>query len=381
MAYEINYDDKVFTDIEADKDAALKDVENTYNGMIDESNQYYQAQIEATKDWGDTQAKLQQDQTDFTIEQINQQKEQAQKDYQKEQSAAYVDWQKQRNDYGTNAEKMADAGLAHSGYSESSKVAMWNTYQNRIATARETVSKAMLNYDNAIKDAQLKNNAILADIAYQTLQTTLSLSLEGFQYNNSLLLDMMNKKTEAEQIYYGRYQDALAQLNYENSMAEQIRQFNASLAEDQRQFNLSYNGGGSGGSSNSKKSSPSTVKGGASNSKKTSSSPVKGSKAPSSGSKNKTKSKAPTASGGTVKTNRSATAEPNDRILKGTSKSYKLAKDYLITRGKGGMTKEMLDQSTWEAGKKSGNKADTYSYSSYQDYLYDYLTYAMRAKD
>ena len=366
MAYEINYDDKVFTDIEAEKDAALKDVENTYNGMIDESNQYYQAQIEATKDYGDTQAKLQQEQTDFTIEQINQQKEQAQKDYQREQSAAYVDWQKQSNDYGSNAEKMADAGLAHSGYSESSKVAMYTAYQNRVATARETVAKAILNYDNAIKDAQLKNNAALADIAFQTLQTTLSLALEGLQYNNSLLLDLMNKKTETEQIYYGRYQDALAQLNYENSMAEQIRQ-----------FNLSYNGGSGSGSKNDKKSSPSPVKGGASNSKKTSSSPVKGSKAPSSGSKNKTKSKAPTPSGGTVKTNRNATAKANGAEIAGASKSYKTAQAFLKARGKGDMAKEMLDQSNWEANKKNGNKSEIYDYSSYRDYLYDYLTWAM----
>jgi hypothetical protein len=361
MAYEVNYDDKVFTDIEADKNAALEDVENTYQGMIDESNQYYQAQIEATKDWGDKQTQLQQEQTDFTIEQINQQKEQAQKDYQKEQSAAYVDWQKQSNDYGSNAEKMADAGLAHSGYSESSKVAMWNTYQNRIATARETVSKAMLNYDNAIKDAQLKNNAVLADIAYQTLQTTLSLSLEGFQYNNSLLLDMMNKKTETEQIYYGRYQDALAQLNYENSMAEQIRQFNASLAEDQRQFNLSYNGG-SGGSSNSKKSSPSTVKGGASNSKKSSPSPVKG------GAK------------GDKKGGKTVLRQVKDLATIKDIKTYGAAKKFLSDNGKDGFGEELVTEMNWQIRKNSGDKGEPYQHSTYQDYLRTYLLWAIDNK-
>jgi hypothetical protein len=50
-------------------------------------------------------------------------------------------------------------------------------------------------------------------------------------------------------------------MNHENSMAEQIRQFNASLAEDRRQFNtsLSYKNGSSGSTKSS-----STVKGGAS---------------------------------------------------------------------------------------------------------------------
>ncbi len=252
-SYEIDYNDKKFTEVENDKNAALKESEKMYDGMINSSDKYYDKQISAAEKWGDTQATLQQEQTDFAIEQINQQKDQAHKDYIKEQSGAYVDWQKQSNDYGTNAEKMAESGLAHSGYSESSQVSMYNTYQNRVAMARETYNKAILNYDNAIKEARLQNNAKLAEIAYQTLQTTLELSLQGFQYKNTLVLDKANKKLEIDNMYYGRYQDVLAQLNTEKSLAEQIRQFNESLAEDRRQFDLNLslkNSNGSGYSNN-----------------------------------------------------------------------------------------------------------------------------------
>ena len=90
--YEIDYTDKRFTQVEADKKAALSAVESTYGGMINASDKYYQQQIDATKQWGETQAKNQQAQTDFTIQQIEQKKAQAQQDYQKEQSGAYVDW-------------------------------------------------------------------------------------------------------------------------------------------------------------------------------------------------------------------------------------------------------------------------------------------------
>ena len=236
--YAINYDDQQFKDVESDKKAAISEMEKTYSGMINQSDGFYQAQIDASKEWEKKQTALQNEKTDFAIEQIEQQKEQAKKDYTKEQSGAYVDWQKQSNPYGVRAEQLADMGLQNDGYAESSQVSMYNTYQNRVATARETYNRAVLNYDNAIKDARLQNNSILAEIAFEALQKQLELSLEGFQYKNTLVLAKADKKLELEQIYHERWQDVLDQMNTENALAEDIRQFNAQLAEEQRQFNF-----------------------------------------------------------------------------------------------------------------------------------------------
>ena len=233
----INYDDERFRQVESSKQQALTDVENTYGGMIGEADKYYQAQIDASKEWANTQQQLQQDNTDFAIEKIEQQKAQAQKDYTKEQAGAYADWQKQSNAYGVNAEQMASSGLTNTGYSESSKVSMFNTYQNRVATARESYNLAVMNYNNSIKDAQLQNNSALAEIAYNALQQQLELSLQGFQYKNQLLIEQANKKMEVDNAYYGRYQDVLNQMNTENAMAEEIRQYNESLALQKEQFN------------------------------------------------------------------------------------------------------------------------------------------------
>ena len=240
--YAINYEDERFGKVESDKEQALTQVEQTYGGMIDNADKYFNDQIQASKDYADKQAQIQQENTDFAIEKIEQEKDQAKKDYLKEQSGAYVDWRKQSNQYGTEAEKMASAGLSNTGFSESSQVSMYNTYQNRVATARESLNKAILNYNNAIKDAQLQNNAALAEIAANAFKQQLELSLQGFQYKNQLIIDQANKKMEVDNIYYNRYQDVLQQINTENAMAEDIRQFNenqrfqAEQAEIDRKF-------------------------------------------------------------------------------------------------------------------------------------------------
>lgn len=245
--YEINYDDERFGKVESDKQQAMTELEQTYGGMIEQTDNYFQAQIDASKQWASQQQQIQQEQTDFTIEQIEQQKDQAHKDYLKEQSGAYTDWKKQSNQYGVQAEQQAAAGMAGTGFSESSQVGMYNTYQNRVATARESYSRAILNYDNNIKEARLQNNAALAEIAFQQLQTELDLALQGFQYKNSLILDQANKKVELENTYYGRYLDVLNQINRENEQTEAIRQYNQNYElsvkqynESVRQFNQEY---------------------------------------------------------------------------------------------------------------------------------------------
>ena len=230
----VNYEDPRLGKVESDKKQALTELEQTYAGMIGEADKQYQQQIDATKEWSDKQQEIQQAQTDFTIQQVEQQKEQSHKDYVKEQSGAYVDWQKQSNQYGVNAEQQAAAGMKNTGYSESSQVGMYNTYQNRVAVARESYNNAVLNYNNAIKEAQLQNNSALAEIAYKALQTQLELSLEGFQYKNNLILEQTNQKLQVDQMYHDRYLSVLDQINTENAMAEEFASLISSISSRSR---------------------------------------------------------------------------------------------------------------------------------------------------
>lgn len=258
MAYEINYEDQKFKDVESDKKQALTDLENTYGGMIDKSEEFYKEHVDATTEWEKKQTELQNQQTEFAISEIEQKKNQAKKDYTKEQSGAYVDWQKQSNEFGAEAEQRAAQGLENTGFSESSQVAMYTNYQNRFVAARETFSRIVQDFDNDITQARLQNNAALAEIAYNALQKRLELNLQGFQYKNQLLLEQANKKTELDQIYHERWQDVLAQMNTENALAEEIRQYNESMAFEREQFEwqkAKSSGGGGGGGGGSSRSS------------------------------------------------------------------------------------------------------------------------------
>lgn len=234
----VNFNDQRLQAVINEKNNALNNANKSYNSMINNTDQYYKQQVEASKDYAQKQSEIQQANTDFAIEKIEQEKEQAKKDYTKEQKGAYVDYQKQVNDYSVGAEQRASSGLNNTGYSESSKVSMYNTYQNRYATARDSYNKAVLNYDNGIKDAQLQNNSALAEISYNALKTQLELSLQGFQYKNTLLQNQIGTQQSIESLYQTKWQSVLDQINTENALAEQIRQFNESLALQKQQLQL-----------------------------------------------------------------------------------------------------------------------------------------------
>ena len=243
----VNYDDERFQQVTREQNQAIQNVQNTYNNMIAKTQQYYDAQAKAAEDYGNKQQALQQQNTDFTIQKIEQQKERAEQDYTKEQKGAYVDWQKQSNRYGVNAEQMASQGLRNGGYSESSQVSMYNQYQNRVGTARDSYNRAVQDYDNSITEARLTNSAKLAEIAYNSLKTKLEINLKGFESGNQLLLNQINALNAEKDRYYSRWQDVLKQINYENELAEQQRQYEEQMAM-QRQVNSARYGTSGGGS-------------------------------------------------------------------------------------------------------------------------------------
>lgn len=268
--YKVDTNDRRLTEVDSERESELNQNDIEYNDIINSSDKYFQDQINASKDWAKEQQDLQNEKTDFAIEKIEQQKEQTKSDYLKEQSGAYTDWQKQSNQYGANAEQRASMGMANTGYSESSQVSMYNTYQNRVATAREAYNRAVLNYDNAIKDAQLQNNSILAEIAYEAQKEQLSLALQGFQYKNTLVLQKATARREINKHYDTLWQSVYSNILEEIKINETARQHDEQMAEDRRQFNASHalekskfawqkaqaskssSGGGSGGSGGGK---------------------------------------------------------------------------------------------------------------------------------
>lgn len=232
----IDYNDQRLTDVEREGAQRKQEVVDNYNNMISERDTYTQQQQQNVANWAKQQTELQQAKTDQAINRINQSKEQGAKDYTREQKGAYTDYMKQSNQYGANAEMMARQGMSNSGYSESSQVSMWNAYQNRYATARESYQKAVTEWDNMIKDAELSNNETLANIAQQKLEQSLQLALEGFEYKNSLTIQRENKIDELNNFYSNKYNEVLAQINREYEYAQQQKQYE----EEQRRWQAEF---------------------------------------------------------------------------------------------------------------------------------------------
>ena len=364
--YEINYDDKRFTEVETDKQAALSDVEKTYGDMISQSDKYYNDLVNQSKDWADKQAQIQNEQTDFTIEKIEQQKAQAEKDYIKEQSGAYADWQKESDRYGANAETMAQNGLAASGYSETAQINFYNTYQNRVMVARDAFSRATLNYDNGMKEAKLQNSAALAEIYANAYEKQLTFALQGFQHKNELIREKTNQKLAVDEMYYGRYRDVLNQINTENSLAEQIRQYNESMKLQKEQFDWqkaqvaksSSGGGSSGGSS-----------GGSINKKNSSNF--------GSNITNAVK-KIKNAAGDVGKTaKKAADKAPLLSKISKTDFTYATANAFLKNNGLNNNGLRLLTSSEWSKAKRTGEQGSELEYSSYQEYVKNYLKWCV----
>lgn len=204
-----------YEQVEKDKNAALKENEQLYGQIRQDTDKYYTAQVDAAKQWADKQTGIQNQQNALTQEKLRHQKDKAQEGYQKEQQGAYIDWQKQSDRHGVQAEQAAAGGVQNSGFAETTLAGYYNTYQNRVATARQTYQDAVFAYDNAMKEAALRNSAALAEIAYKTLQTSLSLSLQMFQYKNQMAISQADRKQQLDNLYYDRQHSIPSQLRNE----------------------------------------------------------------------------------------------------------------------------------------------------------------------
>ena len=231
----VNYDDERFTNLEVEKQNELNKYNQTYDNLIAERDKFTEQQQNYVDSWVNSQNQIANDNLQHQIDLYNQQKEQVEKDYQKEASASYSDYLKEVDRYGVSRENVVANGLSNSGYSESSKVDMYNAYQNRIATARSSMNSALLDFNNAIKEAKLSNNATIAQNALTALQQKLDIALEGFNYKDNATQNKLNWENTINNQYYNRYQDVEDQINYENQQAEAIRQYNEQMAYQKEQ--------------------------------------------------------------------------------------------------------------------------------------------------
>ena len=241
---QINMQDSRLTTIENQRGQDITNTQNEYNQMINNSDQFYQNQINTAKEIADRQAQVQNASTEQQIKEINQQREKTERDYQKEQRGAYTDYQKQVNEYGVNAEVMASRGLSGTGYAESSQVSMYNAYQQRVATARQSLADSQQNYDNLIAQARINNDTRQAEIANELARAQAEYALQGFQYKNTLIESKQQQLNNLNARYDARYNTMLGVMENELQAKRQnfntyagVIQSNKEMIQDINKFN------------------------------------------------------------------------------------------------------------------------------------------------
>lgn len=169
---------------------------NQQNDLLNQSEQIQNDQINAN--------------TQQTLAEIEKQRGYAQQDFNKEARGAYQDYQKLINPYGVQAENVFSNGLGNSGYSETSKLNAYNTYQNRYATARESTDRLMEDFNNQMTEAQLEGNREKAQVALNKLQTQMSNLWQQMNFDSDLAGKKVNYNQWLDEFNYQKQQDEIA---------------------------------------------------------------------------------------------------------------------------------------------------------------------------
>lgn len=169
-----------------EKDKLLKSMEQGLEALQAQSQALEDSQSQALQAHKDQALQAQTQATEQTLQALEGQKAQALEAHQKEQAAAWTDYEKQTARHGPGEEALAAEGLRGSGYAESSRVAYYTAYQNRVAGAKEGLRQATLAYDQAMAQARSQGNAALAQIALEALEQQLQLELEAFRRREAL---------------------------------------------------------------------------------------------------------------------------------------------------------------------------------------------------
>lgn len=169
---------------------------NQQNQLLNQSEQIQNQQIDANNQ--------------FALDNIERQRGYAQKDFEKEARGAYQDYQKLINPYGVQAENLFSSGLGNSGYSETSKLNAYNTYQNRYATAKTSMDRLSEDFNNQMNQAILEANQEKAQVALLKLQTQMDNLWNQMNFDSSLTQNKVGYNQWLDSFNYQKEQDAIA---------------------------------------------------------------------------------------------------------------------------------------------------------------------------
>ena len=157
------------------------------------------------------------------------QKQQYEQEANKAGKALYADYMKQQNNYGANAEMLASQGLSNSGYSETSKVNLYNNYQSNVTTLMTEMNNNKAKLDLQLNQAYLDADIQKAQNAVKTLQQQMQMAMDTYQLRYSLYRDQISDEHWDTEIDLQKQQIELQRQQLAWQQANADREYNLSL--------------------------------------------------------------------------------------------------------------------------------------------------------
>ncbi len=198
-----------------DMDPEYEDIENLYNKQTNLISEQEKKQNEIINQ-----------QTQMQVDELNREKSKVDKEVAKTNQGLYTQWQKQSNQYGVEAEQLEKQGLANSGYAETTKTDLYNTYQKNVTETLNSAREIKSDYD--FKIAQARQNGSI-----QQAQSALELYVQKMQ----LATQMYELRQNREKYLYQKERDTVSDMQWQKTFDEQIRQNELENAWKEKQFN------------------------------------------------------------------------------------------------------------------------------------------------
>lgn len=178
-------------------------------------------------------------QTQLEVNELERQKQQLDRDTTKATRGLYTDYQKQANQYGVDAERQAQMGLANSGYSETSKVNLYNSYQKNVTETLNNSRQLKSDFDFKIAQAREQGNINLGNNALALYQQQMQLLTQEYEMRYQRKRDMVADNQWQQSFDYQKSRDAVSDSQWQQQFDYQKQRDAVADSQWERQYALS----------------------------------------------------------------------------------------------------------------------------------------------
>lgn len=175
------------------------------------------------------QSELINQQTQMQVDELNREKQKLDRETDKTTQGLYASWQKQANQYGSEAEQLAQRGLANSGYSETTQTSLYNTYQKNVTETLNHSRDLKSDYDFKIAQARQSGSVQQAQAALDLYSQKIQLLTQNYELRQ-------NREQYLYQKQYQRERDRVSDQQWQKTFDQQVRQNEIENQWKQRTF-------------------------------------------------------------------------------------------------------------------------------------------------